>query len=84
MNPRIPYDPPTCTVCDRPHYPEDPHAATSMAYQHAFMAKHGRLPTWEDAMAHCDERTKDIQRAGVKAYGFEPGDVAVMIWSKSA
>lgn len=45
----------TCPVCADVHAPEQPHNARSLYYRLHFRQKHGRDPTWEDAMAHCKE-----------------------------
>lgn len=71
-----------CTVCGYPHAPEKPHDATTIQYQSYFQREHGRLPTHEDAMAHCDEGDKDLMRNVLKAYKIDPRDVADLQWSK--
>jgi len=58
-----------CQECAVEHKPDEPHDKTSLYYQYYFRAKHGRWPTWEDAMAHCDDATKkswreELARAG--------------------
>ena len=50
--------PGTCPECAVAHPPEQPHNQQSLAYQYDFFGKHGRWPTWADAIAHCDEQTK--------------------------
>ncbi len=42
-----------CPECAIKHDPAEPHNNQSLAYQYSFYAKHGRWPTWADAMAHC-------------------------------
>lgn len=49
-----------CQVCATDHEDRLPHNAQSMFYQYSFYNEHGRWPTWIDAMAHCDERTKTL------------------------
>ena len=61
----------TCPECAVKHEPTLPHNAQSLFYQYNFMGKHGRWPTWEDAMAHCDQAMKDfwtteLRKKGVK------------------
>ena len=51
-----------CQECATKHKPNEPHNQESLYYQMQFQIKHGRFPTWEDAMAHCDEKTKIIWR----------------------
>lgn len=48
----------TCPECAVKHDPWQPHNKDSLTYQYKFYDEHGRLPTWEDAMAHCDEDIK--------------------------
>jgi len=48
----------TCPVCGVKHIPEMPHNRHSLTYQFKFYDKHGRFPTWEDAMAHCSDEVK--------------------------
>jgi hypothetical protein len=48
----------TCAECAMKHGWNEPHNQQSFAYQYDFYGKHGRWPTWEDAMAHC---TPDVQ-----------------------
>lgn len=43
----------TCPECATVHEPADPHNQQSLFYQYDFYGKHGRWPTWKDAMAHC-------------------------------
>lgn len=50
--------PPPANLCqecaiDHPH--DQPHNQQSLFYQYQFRAKHGRWPTWTDAMTHCTE-----------------------------
>src|SRR5688572_1045122 len=42
-----------CSVCGDRHEPWDAHDATSPDYHRAFREKHGRNPSWMDALAHC-------------------------------
>lgn len=48
----------TCPECGVLHLDVEPHDQQSMHYQIDFFSKHGRWPTWNDALAHCDEETK--------------------------
>ena len=59
-----------CQECAVKHDPGAPHNRDSIFYQMAFRQKHGRWPTWADAIAHCDERAKAdmkdlLEREGV-------------------
>lgn len=56
----LPPRPGTCPTCARAHAPNLPHDQQSLYYQHRFFAEHGYWPTWEDAAAHCDERTRTL------------------------
>lgn len=51
-----------CPVCAVEHEPTAPHNAQSLYYQMRFTGLHGRSATWADAVAHCDERTRDAWR----------------------
>ena len=35
-----------------------PHNEDSLYYQYFFYDKHGRWPTWMDALEHCDKKIK--------------------------
>lgn len=70
----FPAKPGTCPECAATHGPELPHNQQSLFYQYNFYNEHGRWPTWEDAMAHCDEQMKatwreELTKAGVKLGG---------------
>jgi len=49
-----------CPVCAVNHDPAMPHNRDSLYYQMRFQQKHGRFPTWADAMAHCDEHIRAV------------------------
>lgn len=61
----------TCEACATKHEPDEPHNATSMFYQYAFHAEHGRWPTWKDAMEHCDEPTQAAWLDSLDAQGID-------------
>lgn len=61
--------PGACRVCAAKHDPEMPHEKNSLYYQMRFQQKHGRFPTWEDAMAHCSENVKAEQRRKLNEAG---------------
>lgn len=42
-----------CAECAVVHEPEMPHNQQSLFWQYSFREKHGRWPTWADALAHC-------------------------------
>lgn len=67
----LPPKPDVCQECATEHKPSEPHNQQSLYYRCYFKGKHGCWPTWEDAMAHCDEGTKrlwreELVRAGEK------------------
>lgn len=53
-----------CQECGAKHESGAPHNRDSMFYQMAFRQKHGRWPTWADAIAHCSEEI----RADIKEF----------------
>lgn len=69
----LPAAPGKCPECAVEHPPECPHNQQSLFYQYQFYNEHGRWPTWEDAMAHCDEAMKDVWRRELKARGIDTG-----------
>ena len=65
-----PPTPRTCRACATMHDPRHPHDRDSLYYQNWFRKRHKRVPTWGDAMAHCDEETKaafvkELARRGI-------------------
>ena len=67
----------TCQVCATKHEPENPHNQQSFFYLYDFYGKHGRWPTWGDAMAHCTPEMKAywceaLKQAGVPQEELEP------------
>lgn len=58
-----------CPVCAVEHEPSEPHNAQSLYYQMRFHGLHGRWPTWADAIAHCDEWTREVWRAAMRNHG---------------
>lgn len=52
--------PGTCQECAVAHEPEMPHNKDSLTYQYKFYDKHGRWPTWKDAMDHCSQEMKEL------------------------
>ena len=65
----------TCPECATTHKPEMPHNQQSLAYQYKFREKHGRFPTWADAMAHCTEEVRALWTKGLQELGQEVGIV---------
>lgn len=58
-----------CAECAVVHEPHEPHNQQSLFYQYSFREKHGRWPTWTDAMAHCSDDIKAITRQVLKENG---------------
>lgn len=61
----------TCPECAVDHHPEEPHNRDSLTYQYRFYDANGRWPMWDDAMAHCDERTRELWREELRARGIQ-------------
>ena len=60
-----------CSQCAVVHDPAVPHDLQSLAYQYSFYAEHDRFPTWRDAMAHCDETTREMWTDALRNLGVE-------------
>jgi hypothetical protein len=54
----LPPRPGVCQECAVDHKHDEPHNQQSLYYQMHFHARHGRWPTWTDAMAHCPDDVK--------------------------
>jgi len=61
----------TCPECGIAHPKEYPHKQNSLAYQYSFYNDHGRFPTWEDALSHCDEEMKAKWIKSLKELGID-------------
>ena len=70
----LPSAPDRCQVCGQKHPDEEPHNPTTLKYRMLFSANHPqrKSPTWEDAMAHCEEDVKTRWREVLKANGIDP------------
>lgn len=68
--------PKTCPECATMHAPREPHNCLSLYYQVKFRQRHGRAPTWEDAMAHCDEDVKRQWTEALKDQGVSIAEMA--------
>ncbi len=64
----------TCPECAVAHAPEQPHNQQSLAYQYAFREKHGRWPTWHDALRHCTPEVRQIWLRELLGHGVDVGD----------
>lgn len=60
-----------CQECAVAHMSSQPHNRDSLFYGVYFQRKHGRRPTWADAMAHCTEATKAAWVRELKLRGVE-------------
>jgi len=65
----MPCAPDVCQECAVKHHPSDAHNKQSLYYQMKFHEKHGRFPTWKDAIAHCSKKIKsrwkeELQKVG--------------------
>lgn len=47
-----------CGICGCNHPEGQPHNSESLFYKYRFYKDNGRMPTWEDAMAHCSSKVK--------------------------
>ncbi len=70
----LPAAKPACAVCDLSHPIDQPHDVESSTYKLGFWLEHDRWPTWKDAIAHCDVRTRiaaelDLRRRGLWPMG---------------
>jgi len=67
----MPAAPGTCQECATKHEPKMPHNQQSLFWLVRFKMKHGRTPTWKDAMAHCASEMRsawidELLKRGVK------------------
>jgi hypothetical protein len=65
----LPCAPNVCQECAVDHEPEFPHNQQSLYYQYHFYALNNRWPTWEDAMAHCDEQMQEFWKIELREKG---------------
>jgi hypothetical protein len=61
----------TCPDCATKHEPNWPHNQQSLFYQYKFYNEYGRWPTWEDAMAHCDDEMKAFWSENLRKLGVD-------------
>lgn len=64
----------TCPECATAHPEWKPHNQQSLTYQYKFYDKHGRFPTWADAMEHCSETVKGLWKAELLKKGIKVGE----------
>lgn len=60
-----------CPYCATIHKKGEPHDRDSLYYQNRFFRDNGRFPTWEDAMRHCDDATKEAWTKKLKRRGID-------------
>jgi len=65
----LPPKPDVCQECAGKHGPDEPHNKDSLYYQMQFWANNRRWPTWEDAIAHCEEGIKKMWREELTKLG---------------
>jgi hypothetical protein len=70
----------SCPDCGKHHDPSQPHDASTMRFQRQFHQRFDRLPTWEDAFAHCSADVRQLTRAQLMENGINPQAVADMNW----
>ena len=63
-----------CPQCADRHGPHEPHNKNSLYYRAQFYQKHGRFPTWEDAMEGLSQMMTaywrgEMRKKGVDAKG---------------
>ena len=56
-------------MCAVDHPPEAPHNQQSLYWQYWFYNKHGRFPTWADAIEHCSDDVKTVTISVLKERG---------------
>lgn len=72
----LPPKPGACPECAAMHTPEFPHNRDSLYYQMKFRQKHGRFPTWNDAMAHCSAEMKAVWKNELANHGVNVEETA--------
>lgn len=60
-----------CQCCAVDHAEDQPHNQQSLFWQTWFNLKHGRAPTWADAMAHCPDKVKQRWVEELAKHGVE-------------
>lgn len=59
----------TCPECATAHEEQLPHNQQSLFYQYNFYGKHGRWPTWKDAMEHCTDEVRAMWKQAANNIG---------------
>lgn len=68
----LPPAPGLCHECGHKHESDQPHNAQTLYYQYFFANKHGRWPTWKDAVAHCTPEVQKLWQEELEKLGKEP------------
>lgn len=63
----------TCQICAFPHKKDEMHEVESLYYKLRFFNANHRLPTFEDAIAHCSETQKEAYRKSREEREVESG-----------
>lgn len=63
-----------CSECGIAHPEWAPHDRDTLQYQYRFFDEQGRWPSWEDAMAHCDEEVRAAWASELEARGIDVGE----------
>lgn len=66
--PILPAPPGTCPVCAAEHLPGEPHWMT-FYFIYRFFEAEGRVPDWEDALAHCNPEVREAWREELRRGG---------------
>ena len=72
----FPAKPGTCPECAVKHEPHEPHNQQSLFYQYHFYNEHRVWPNWGDAIAHCDDVTKELWKAALIEKGVKEEDLS--------
>jgi hypothetical protein len=58
-----------CPECAVVHHADEPHNQQSLFWQYSFREKHGRWPTWADALVHCTPEVRELWTAALAKHG---------------
>ena len=65
----LPPKPDVCQECAVDHKPAEAHNRDSLYYQYWFVVKHGRWPTWADAIEHVTDAAHELWRQALADNG---------------
>jgi hypothetical protein len=66
-----PTTPNTCEQCGVSHAAGAPHNKATLQYQYWFFGKHGRWPSWKDAVAHCTPTVRAVELGRLRVLGID-------------